>query len=60
MLRIALGFFLLAIAAGVLGFGGIAAGASSIAELFFWGFVVLFVLSAVVGVLKGRSPKSLI
>ena len=40
MLSWALGFFILALIAAVLGFGGIAAGAAGIAKLLFWGFVL--------------------
>jgi uncharacterized membrane protein YtjA (UPF0391 family) len=56
MLSWALGFFILALIAAVLGFGGIAAGAAGIAKLLFWGFVILFVVSLVVGLVSGRRP----
>ncbi|MEM8716606.1 MAG: DUF1328 family protein, partial [Cyanobacteria bacterium P01_G01_bin.4] len=39
------------------GFGGIAAGAASIAKILFFVFVVLFAISVVAGLLKGRSPR---
>ena len=42
-------FLLLAIIAGVLGFGGIAAGAASIAKLLFFVFLALVVISLLVG-----------
>ena len=47
MLRWALGFFIIAIIAGVLGFGGIAAGASDIARICFFFFIVVFIVSLV-------------
>ena len=42
MLYWAIGFFILAIIAAVLGFGGIAAGAAAIAEVLFFVFLALF------------------
>ena len=58
MLRWAFGFFLLALIAAVFGFGGIAAGAAGIAKFLFWGFVILSVVSIVVGVIKGQWPRA--
>lgn len=52
MLGWALAFFIIAIIAGVFGFGGIAAGAASIAQILFWAFVVLFVLSLILGLAR--------
>ena len=46
MLRWAVIFFLVAIVAGVLGFGGIAAGATEIARILFYVFLVTLVLGA--------------
>lgn len=57
MLYWALVFFILALIAAVFGFGGIAAGAASIAKILFYGFVVVFVISLVMGLLRGRTPK---
>jgi len=42
-------FLGIAILAAVFGFGGIAAGAASIAKIFFFVFVVLFVISLIAG-----------
>ena len=56
MLGWALMFFVLAIIAGVLGFGGIASASAGIAQILFVGFLVLLVISALGGVLRGRSP----
>jgi uncharacterized membrane protein YtjA (UPF0391 family) len=47
MLGWAIGFFLIAIIAAVFGFGGIAAGASSIAQILFFVFIVLFLASLI-------------
>ena len=58
MLRWALGFFIIAIIAAVLGFGGIAAGASDIARVLFFFFLVFFVVSLVWGLATGRKPLS--
>ena len=49
MLRWALGFFVIAIIAALLGFGGIAEGAASIAKVIFYIFLVLCVLALVFG-----------
>lgn len=53
MLYWSLAFFLVAIVAAVLGFGGIAAGASSIAQLLFGVFLVLAILSVIMHAVKG-------
>jgi len=52
MLYYALVFFIIAIVAAVFGFGGIAAGAVEIAKVLFFIFLVLFVISLVVGLLR--------
>ena len=57
MLGWALGFFLIAIIAAIFGFGGIAAGAESIAQILFFVFVVLFLASLVMGLVR-RGSKS--
>jgi uncharacterized membrane protein YtjA (UPF0391 family) len=55
MLGYAITFFLLAIMAAVLGFGGLAGTLSSIAQLLTVLFVVLFVASLIYGIATGRS-----
>jgi uncharacterized membrane protein YtjA (UPF0391 family) len=55
MLRYALIFFVVAIIAALFGFGGIAAGATEIAKILFFVFVVLFVVSLVAGLIR-RGP----
>jgi len=56
MLRWALGFFVVALIAAALGFGGIAASAASIAQLIFYVFVILFVVSLLAHFLRGTRP----
>ena len=60
MLRWSLSFFIIAIIAGVLGFGGIATGAADIARGCFFFFLVIFAVSLIWGVRTGRksSPRS--
>jgi len=53
MLRWALGFFIVALIAAFLGFGGIAASAAGIAKILFFGFLILAALSLVVGLVRG-------
>ena len=50
-------FFIIAIIAAVFGFGGIAEGATSIAKVLFFLFLVLFVLSLLTGLFRrgGRT-----
>ena len=55
MLRYALIFFVVAIVAALFGFGGIAAGATEIAKILFFVFLVLFVVSLVAGLLRRGS-----
>lgn len=56
MIGWALTFLVVALVAAVLGFGGIAGTAVEIAKLIFFVAVVLFAISAVIGLLRGRSP----
>ena len=56
MLGWALTFLVVALIAAVLGFGGIAGLSIEIAEIIFFVAIVLFLISAVIGLLRGRSP----
>ena len=56
MIGWALTFLVVALVAAVLGFGGIAGTEVEIAKLIFFVAIVLFAISAVVGLLRGRSP----
>lgn len=52
MLRYAAIFFVIAITAAVFGFGGIAAGATEIAKILFFVFLVVFVLTLLLGLFR--------
>lgn len=54
MLRWSLAFFVLAIIAGVFGFGFVAIAASDIARILFFLFLVLFVLGLIGGLVRQR------
>lgn len=56
MLGWALTFLVLALVAGFLGFFGLAGLAGGIAKLLLFAFVVLFLISALSGTLRGRAP----
>ena len=58
MLGWAVTFLIVALVAAVLGFGGIAGTAVEIAKLIFFVAIVLFAISAAVGLLRGRSPMA--
>ena len=47
-------FFVIAIAAAILGFGGLAASAAGISKILFIIFITLFVISALFGVTRSR------
>ena len=55
MLHYALVFFIVAILAALFGFSGIEVGAAEIAQGLFFVFVLLFVFTFVLGILK-RTP----
>jgi uncharacterized membrane protein YtjA (UPF0391 family) len=55
MLHYAAVFFVIAIVAAIFGFGGIAVGAAEIAKVLFFIFLVLFVVSLVMGMFKRGS-----
>ncbi|MFO1112015.1 MAG: DUF1328 domain-containing protein [Bradyrhizobium sp.] len=48
-------FLVVALIAGILGFGGVAGVSIEIAKTIFFIAIVLFLVSAVVGLLRGRS-----
>jgi uncharacterized membrane protein YtjA (UPF0391 family) len=49
-------FFIIALIAAALGFGGIAAAAGGIAQILFYIFLVLFLVALIAGLLGRRSP----
>ena len=56
MLGWAISFLIIAIIAGVLGLGGVALLATDIAQLLFFVFIALFIVSSLVHVIKGNTP----
>jgi uncharacterized membrane protein YtjA (UPF0391 family) len=56
MLGWALTFLVIALIAGALGFTGIYAAAAGIAKILFFIFLVLFVVSLIMGMVRGRGP----
>ena len=56
MLGWALTFLIIALIAAVLGFGEIAGFAVEIAKIIFFVAIILFVISAIVGLIRGGRP----
>ncbi len=56
MLYWALVFFVVSIVAALFGFGNIAAGSADIARILFFVFIVLFVISLIMGLVR-RGPR---
>lgn len=56
MLGWALAFLIIALIAGVLGFGGIAGASVGIAKFLFVVFVALFIIAMIARALRGRPP----
>ncbi|HEX7910311.1 MAG TPA: DUF1328 domain-containing protein [Paraburkholderia sp.] len=52
MLQYALVFFVIALIAALFGFGGIAVGAAAIAKILFYIFIVIFLVSLVLGLAR--------
>lgn len=57
MLSWAIAFLVIALIAAVLGFGGIAGTAMSIAQLIFYVAILLFVIAVIGGVFAGRRSN---
>ncbi|MCA9659735.1 MAG: DUF1328 domain-containing protein [Myxococcales bacterium] len=51
-------FFVLALIAAALGFGGIAAGAASIAQILFIGFLIVALLTGVAHLARGAQGRA--
>ena len=60
MLRYALIALVVALVAGVLGFGGIAGAAVGIAKLLFYIFIALFVIGLIMHLVRGGSARDVI
>ncbi|CFX51457.1 hypothetical protein WBN1229_v1_3455 [Candidatus Filomicrobium marinum] len=58
MLGWAVLFLVIALVAAALGFGGVAAVSVEIAQIVFWVFIVLFVISLIYGLISGRRPPA--
>lgn len=58
MLRMALAFFIVAVIAAVFGFGGISAGATDIARVLFFVFLIVFAFSLIWALVTGRTPHA--
>jgi uncharacterized membrane protein YtjA (UPF0391 family) len=56
MLRWAFSFLILALIAGVLGFGGVAVISVEIARILFIAFLVLFAITFVMHAMRGKAP----
>jgi uncharacterized membrane protein YtjA (UPF0391 family) len=56
MLGWAITFLLVALVAAFLGFGGIATFAVDLAKIVFFVAIVLFVISAIIALIRGRTP----
>ena len=48
-------FLIVALIAGILGFGGVAGASIEIAKIIFFIAIVLFLVSAIMGVARGRT-----
>ena len=56
MISWAISFLVVALIAAVFGFGGIAGVAIELAKIVFFVAIILFLISAVVGIVRGRTP----
>lgn len=56
MLGWALTFLAIALIAALFGFGGIASASAGIAQILFFVFIVLFAISVVMSLVRGRTP----
>ena len=57
MLGWAAGFFIIALIAGLFGFGFIASASAGIAKILFMIFLVLFFISLISGMMRGRGAS---
>jgi uncharacterized membrane protein YtjA (UPF0391 family) len=59
MISWAITFLVIALIAGILGFGGVAIVSIELAKIVFFVAVVLFAISAIVGLMRGRgAPRA--
>ncbi len=57
LLHYAIVFLVVALVAAALGFGGVAGTAMEGARILFWVAIILFVISLIGGLMRGRSPR---
>jgi uncharacterized membrane protein YtjA (UPF0391 family) len=57
LLHYAIVFLVVALVAAALGFGGVAGTAMEGARILFWVAIVLFVISLIAGLMRGRAPR---
>jgi uncharacterized membrane protein YtjA (UPF0391 family) len=57
LLHYAIVFLVVALVAAALGFGGVAGTAMEGARILFWVAIILFVISLVAGLMRGRAPR---
>lgn len=57
MLNWAVTFFIIALIAAIFGFGGIAGASAGIAKFLFFAFLILFLASIIINVLRGGTRK---
>ncbi|NJO23108.1 MAG: DUF1328 domain-containing protein [Sphingomonadales bacterium] len=57
LLHYAIVFLVIALVAAALGFGGVAGTAMEGARILFWVAIVLFVISLIAGLMRGRAPR---
>jgi uncharacterized membrane protein YtjA (UPF0391 family) len=58
MLNWVVTFLIIALVAGLLGFGGLAGASIEIAKIVFFVAIVLFAVSALVGLMRGGRPTA--
>ena len=57
LLHYAIVFLVVALVAAALGFGGVAGTAMEGARILFWVAIILFVISLIGGLMRGRAPR---
>jgi uncharacterized membrane protein YtjA (UPF0391 family) len=57
LLHYAIVFLVVALVAAALGFGGVAGTALEGARILFWVAIILFIISLIGGLVRGRTPR---
>lgn len=58
MIGWAITFLIVALIAGILGFGGVAIISIELAKIIFFVAIALFAISVIAGLVRGRSPRA--